>query len=141
MSYIYSIENPLTQVERIEREGIIIDYAEEIAEELNEVKAIVESVLSQSQIARNNDDWLLILSFVKSKKANFINHNGVEGFFIPKSNIGLKPKAESITRARRLINYDQSRPIEKRYLATDETILRRRLKEEGYKKLFGEKIK
>ena len=64
---------------------------------------LVNEVLEQKLIARNNDLWLIFLCWLKQRKAKLIEFNGKKGIFIEKENLPDLELPSSITRERRTI--------------------------------------
>lgn len=119
------------QIQTIVSQGIQIET--NLSEDLKKAASVVERVLEKHQIARNNDLWLIMLTWVAQKGAVRIEHEENEGFFIPFEAFDKLLMPESITRSRRFLNYEENK-----YLPTDPEVLRkRRLREEKFKEEFS----
>lgn len=101
-------------------------------EESRKAFELTEEVLSEKLVARNEDNWLNFLVWQKQGAIKQITFGGQDGFFVPFSKMFELIHAESITRARRVINYEQHK-----WLPTDEKVLRRRSKEKRMKIIYS----
>ena len=120
--------------EKVVKEGIDFDF--KANEMLKETKSVVETVLKYNKIARNNDLWLIFLTWKAQNLITKINHKNPQspketevGFFVPISAFHDILMPSSISRARRFFNYEQ-----KKYLPDDPQILQKR-------RVFEEKMK
>lgn len=125
--------------EFIEKQGINYELSlfgtEEIQQEIKKSASVAEAVLQKSVIATNNDTWLVLQAWEYQKLATYMQVNGKHGYFIPIEAISSLLKPESITRARRMLNYEFCK-----YLPTDPEVARRRkIKEQKYKDFFSDK--
>lgn len=122
-SNIYSYEN-----------NILID--DQVEYELGNAKKVIAKVLAKNKIARNNDQWLILLTWLKTNCIRKTNLNGKDGFFLAIDNIPNLLMPSSITRARRILNYEEGK-----YLPDDpKVLLRRKIREGKYYEHFAKKL-
>lgn len=106
--------------ERIIKNGMDIQYIEKNKQNFKKLKGIVEEVLKNFRIARNDDNHLIFLVWLmQGTAASLVNSPHGDGFFINRKSILFSPS--SITRLRRHFNYKENK-----YLPTDPDVLRRR---------------
>jgi len=108
-----------------------LNYGFQIEKEQKRAETITKRVLKNNLVARNSDLWLIFLCWLQ--QGIMKEEKGV--FSVKKEKISDLIKPESITRARRTINYELNQ-----YLPTDPQIItKRRIKQECMKERYNQK--
>lgn len=123
------VEVNCRHIEVIEYNGIQNSFKYDFSEDLRKAKRIVEVTLAKHQIARNSDNYLLLLCWLLQKKARKITYEGEEGIYIPHNSISGLLSSQTISRLRRHFNY-----VENKYLPDDINVMnRRRVQEQNWR--------
>ena len=106
---------------------------QEIREEFKNTRDVVEEVLEEDKLSRNNDKWL-IFKVLQKMGFNVQLENGYLKFELELCDMYKFPSFETITRVRREIQNDLGK-----YLPTDPMVMhQRKIKEEIIRKYYGE---
>ena len=97
------------------------EVPERFYEKNKDIYNLVNNVLKEKLIARNNDLWLIFLCWLKQGKLKQVNLNGKRGLFLNKEDLLDLELPSTITRERRTI---QNKEL--RLLPTDEKVINQR---------------